>query len=408
MIDFYRLRLGKHQKKMMKYLKYVFNDHFILVCMFGVGAFGYYYSNFVKTLDMEFFYGSLIVCFIWLVSLKIGKVATLLQEADKVFLLPKERNMISYLKYSIRYSFVVPAISLALITAVTMPILVATTEIVFNDFIFFMLTLWLLKGSDLLIQMVSFYLNTEKLVMYQRIIWGVISVSAVILDLFFVKWSGMILALLYQIVMFNQTKKWVDTHQLDWEKGIKSEKKRMKRIYTFINLFTDVPGLSSDIKRRQYADVLLNKIKKDSSQTYFYLYTRVFIRGAEYSGLVVRLTLIGILVLFFSSHVWLSIIISGLFVYLLGFQLIPIYGEFDYMVMTALYPIPIGQKKDAVKRLIRDVLFIVVVLFGATGLYRLPSIGEAGVLIGVLLVEWLGFTMVYVPKRLKKMEKNVF
>lgn len=98
MIDFYRLRLGKHQKKMMKYLKYVFNDHFILVCMFGVGAFGYYYSNFVKTLDMEFFYGSLIVCFIWLVSLKIGKVATLLQEADKVFLLPKERNMISYLK----------------------------------------------------------------------------------------------------------------------------------------------------------------------------------------------------------------------------------------------------------------------------------------------------------------------
>lgn len=49
MNNFFQLRLAKHQKKMMKYLRYVLNDHFVLVCLFLFGGVGFYYSNWLKT-----------------------------------------------------------------------------------------------------------------------------------------------------------------------------------------------------------------------------------------------------------------------------------------------------------------------------------------------------------------------
>lgn len=34
MSSFFQKRLARHQKKMMKYMRYVLNDHFVLVCLF--------------------------------------------------------------------------------------------------------------------------------------------------------------------------------------------------------------------------------------------------------------------------------------------------------------------------------------------------------------------------------------
>ena len=44
MHDFFLLRRQRHQKKMMKYMRYVLNDHFVLVCLFLVGGLAFYYS----------------------------------------------------------------------------------------------------------------------------------------------------------------------------------------------------------------------------------------------------------------------------------------------------------------------------------------------------------------------------
>lgn len=50
MSGFFGIRLARHLKKMMKYMRYVFNDHFILVCVFLLGGLGFYYSQVLKTL----------------------------------------------------------------------------------------------------------------------------------------------------------------------------------------------------------------------------------------------------------------------------------------------------------------------------------------------------------------------
>ena len=61
MNNFFQLRLAKHQKKMMKYLRYVLNDHFVLVCLFLFGGVGFYYSNWLKTLTTPFQMGGIIL-----------------------------------------------------------------------------------------------------------------------------------------------------------------------------------------------------------------------------------------------------------------------------------------------------------------------------------------------------------
>ncbi len=70
---------------------------------------------------------------------------------------------------------------------------------------------------------------------------------------------------------------------------IQKEQNRMHRIYKFIQLFTDIPEVSSTVKRRKYLDPLLGVVKKTSENTYAYLFIRSFLRGSEYSGLLFRL-----------------------------------------------------------------------------------------------------------------------
>ncbi|MEL5940452.1 ABC transporter permease, partial [Tetragenococcus halophilus] len=46
---FFQARLKKHQKRILRYMKYVLNDHFVLMMTFLLGGIGFYYSNWLKT-----------------------------------------------------------------------------------------------------------------------------------------------------------------------------------------------------------------------------------------------------------------------------------------------------------------------------------------------------------------------
>ena len=297
MSAFYKKRLASHRSQMMKYMKYVLNDHFILVMIIGMGGFGLYYSEFVKTLDPSFVLGKVIGILLCVISVFIGKLATLMKEADSIFLLPKERQMLTYLKASLKHSIVIPFVVIALITGVLMPLFVATSHVVFTDYYLLVLNLWGLKLAHLMIQLQEQYLNTEKRTQWQLLGLMIVSVTTVSLNVVVMPWLGLPITLVFLLVVDRLSRQSIGVHPLNWEKSIHLERKRLKKIYSFINLFTDVPGLATDVKRRPYLDGLLNRIKKEQGQTYRYLYSRVFLRGTEYSGLVMRLTIIGSLIL---------------------------------------------------------------------------------------------------------------
>lgn len=406
MTAFFTKRLGNHQKKMMRFLKYVMNDHFVLVCMIALGGMGYYYSSYLKTLDTSVSYMRILVLVIWLLAISIGKLSTLIQEADGVFLLPKEPEMLPYLKKGLQHSLIIPIVSEAIIIGVSFPLLVATTQIEFSSYIWFLLSAVTLKYSHLWIQLESLYLDTKKVVYWQDFIWFVGAILSFSLGLYVSPYLSLISAVIFGVVLVLVAKKNVQNSQLDWDKSIISEQQRLKRIYSFFNLFTDVPGIATQVKRRRYMDGVLNRIKKETANTYLYLYSRVLVRSSEYSGLIIRLTLVGLILIWFSQSFWLMIIVGVLFIYLIGFQMLPMYHAFDYMLMTQLYPVDTSQKRQAVNSLIRWVLVSVVTLFSIATLIVFPDKKAAAEIVIAYVVMTLFMTYIYLPNRLKKIEKK--
>ena len=401
MKQFFSQRLQRHQKQMTRYLRYVFNDHFALISTFLVGGLGLYYSELLKTLPRPFPLGGVIVVAVWLFVLPLGRLATLTKPADLIFLLAKEGQMTSYLSQALRYSLWLPFGVLFLTVGATMPLVVVTANSTFASFPYFLGMMWLLKLGDLSLQRTRLYQETQQQVKQQRGIWLVSALVAALASIYVVPWLGLVISILQAIWVLFGVKS--NRQLLDWDYMIQAEQSRLMRIYRFINLFTDVPQITTEAKRRKYLDWLLAKIKPAQSNTYLYLYLRRVIRGGQYGGLYVRLSLIGGFVLFFVDELWISLLIGCLFLYLIGFQLIPLINEFQYMVLTHLYPVPEKQKAAAIKKILGALLLVTAVLFGVICCLRLPFVWQGG----IAFLGFLGFAGlflgIYLPGRLKKM-----
>ncbi|KAF1299083.1 multidrug ABC transporter permease [Enterococcus sp. JM4C] len=404
MSDFFQKRLARHQKRMMRYMRYVFNDHFVLVCLFLLGGVGFYYSNLLKTLPDNFFWGNGIVALIWLASLYVGSFVTLAEPADMVFLLPKENEMGAYFKRSFAYSCLVPFFLLVLVSGFLMPLLVISGGFQFGEFFWFLLMLWSLKFSQLQVQRYGLYQISQTEKNTSRILWLVSAIVILFVGVYTFSWLGAILGVAQAVGVSFYFKRRLSAG-LDWEAMVDKEQNRLHRLYQFINLFTDVPEITATVKRRKYLDGVLNFIPRQHKQTYLYLYARRMLRGSEFSGLYLRLVAIGSLFLYFLDSLWFSVGLGVVFLYLIGFQLIPLYNQFHYMVLTQLYPVSSGQKGRAIQSLIGLLLLVAAVIFGLFALVGLKNLQEAGISLASYLVVVLGFTKLYVPSRIKKMER---
>ena len=401
MTSFFQQRVRLHQRRMQRYLKYVFNDHFAFTMTFLLGGVGYYYSNLLKTLPSPYPLGKMLVILFWILMLHFGRFASLTQLPDSIFLLPKETQMRDYLKKALTYSCYFPFGVLLLTTAMAMPLVViATGGYPFSSVLFFLLMNWSLKFSHLLIQRLDFFQDMEKQRRQAYLIWLGISLLIFLTSLFYSYYLALLFSLL-QVVFFYQWL-WVKmTAPIDWDQLIHGEQTRLRRVYQFINLFTDVPEMQGTIKRRKYLDVFLSKIKFQQRNTYLYLFTRHFLRGTEYSGLYLRLTIFGSLLLLFVTELWFVLGIGGLFLYLIGFQLLPLGEQFRYVTTVQLYPIQDKQKQKALQQLLFVLLLLTSSIFGFIAFLSLLSIVKGLFVLFCYFVIASLFTFIYLPYRLK-------
>ncbi|MGG5369826.1 ABC transporter permease [Enterococcus sp. AZ196] len=401
MHDFFLLRRQRHQKKMMKYMRYVLNDHFVLVCLFLVGGLAFYYSNLLKQLPPDFPWSLPIVGVIWWFALPFGKLATLVEPADMAFLLPKEKEMGDYLSRGLRHSLAFPFVVELLICGALLPLVVLAKQISFTNFFFYLIMLWGLKFSHLRLQRLACYQKTQEQTQRLLVLWFIVSGAILFVSLYSTAWIGTVLSLVatFAFISLTQERK----RLLDWSKMIDRENARLHRIYQFINLFTDVPEVEAKVRRRKYLDGLLAKISFKQENTYLYLFARGALRGAEFGGLFFRLLIVGGVLLFSLNDFRFVTGVSLLFVYLIGFQMIPLYNQFDYISSTQLYPVPTKYKRAALQRLMVILLFAAAIIFTLCSLVHL-SIVESMLLLVLLLIEIGLFAWFYLPARIKKME----
>lgn len=402
MKELFATRLKQHQKQMMRYLRYVFNDHFVLACTFLLGGVGLYYSDFVKTLPANFLPGKVVILIVLVGLLHVGTFVSLTKPADQVFLLPKEVQMQDFLNRAFRYSLWFPLAVLVLGAGFLMPLYVVSTQQSYWAFFPLVLLLWSLKVAFL-------YLRRYQLVQNPWLasrcypLWLVTSGAMLAVALWFSPWLGLIGSLLLDLVYRELLLKRVK-QPLAWDKMIATENRRLQRIYRFINLFTDVPQIATSVRRRKYFDGILALIPKDQGHSYLYLFSHRLLRGSDFGGLYARLLVLGSLLLYFVAERWFSIGLGCLFLYLIGFQLAPLYNQFQYMVMTQLYPLPQKQKARALQQLIVGLLLFAGLVFTLVSCFVYPDWVERAWLLGSFSLFSLIFGYLYLPRRWKKMQ----
>ena len=95
-------RFKTYQKKVMKYAKYMMNDHFMIVFFFLFGFLLFQYSTWLKTIRILEWPLILFVSLLLAVFPLFGEIATYVEEADLHFLSVIGEDFKTYFKRAIR------------------------------------------------------------------------------------------------------------------------------------------------------------------------------------------------------------------------------------------------------------------------------------------------------------------
>lgn len=391
-----------YYKKLLKYFRYIFNDHFSLVLFFMIGAGGYAYSNYLETITS----GSVQPLFFLLLAYYFfttrSSVTLVVEEADEIFLLAKEEEFYPILKGAVIKSYLQSLIPLALLTFITFPIIVQVKEATVAEGILLFLGLASLKWLNLLVKIYPyFYQSNEdyqkyKIAMYLVTLITIYSMNFIIINItalvaVFFAVGGVILFLTGRIYF---------DHLLKWDTMINIEEARLHKLYRFIQIFMDVPHMETNIRRLSSMDKLLDWFSLRYPQAPYYYLIRTVIRNTEYSLLVLRLTVIGVFFLIVTNSYLFSVGLTLIFIYMLGFQLISLVKVIDTVPQFQFYPLTTKEKTKAALRLINQLLLLMTLFFTLSTIFNLGATGLTVFPIGALAAYI--FSYFYVPTRLEE------
>lgn len=396
MNNLWKKRLNLYLKRMIKYYRYVFNDHFVIALLFLLGGISYTYSNFIKSLNVDLSYpwAKPVVIIALLVMLQFGKVGTLIDEPDKVFLLPQEKGMREYLMKAQKRAWVSNSVIQIVVWIVLLPFIYYGVHLNLVESIILLLSQVALKVAQVNLFFIRAFEAKYQAGKYSLILNYVVPLIVYTLGLY----ASIYFALGITVGLILYLKSLPKNKIIQWNYLIDVEKLRLMRKYSFFNLFTDVPQVKKKAKRRKYLDWLIPKFKN----VYGYLFIRAIIRNGEYSGLYVRLTVIESIVLLFIPKFWLSLVIGMLFIYLIGFQMLPLYKYFDDNVFVHLYPLETNSKGKEFKSILLALLIINAFISAIAVYIAIQNLLLSGAFLALVLVESILFVYGYANLRLEK------
>lgn len=392
-------RFSRTSKELSRYLRYILNGHLVIVLVFLLGSAAYYYQEWLKGIP-DNFPAAIIMAAVIALVLTYSPIFTFMSEADKIFLIPLETSLNGYFKKSIFISFTLQIYLLAICLAVLMPLYAAVNNGDFKSFFYFLIAVIAVKYVNLLVRWhVQYYqegtvLKTDSLIRF--------CVNLVFLYLLFsnaaIYFTIVPFVILMGLYMYykGQTK----GKGLKWEFLIRQDEKRMTSFYRLANLFTDVPKLKNTVKRREWLDFLLVKIPFQQDKTFTYLLARTLLRSGDYFGLMVRLTIIGGGGLYFLTFGIGQVAVVVLFLYLTGFQLLPLWNHHQYHALLELYPLSAKDKEKSFLTLLRLVLSIQTVIL-SMAVFAGGQMATAAVSLIAGMIFTFYFVSLYSQKKIK-------
>lgn len=396
--ELWKKRFIQNSNETRKYLRYMLNDHLLLVLLFALGGAAYYYKNWVEALPNDFPY-LFVMAFILAAVLTNSPIRTFLKEADIAFLLQIEEKLSQYFRRSIYYSLLTQTFWIILVLMVLFPIYKKFTPYSFSAGILFFCFFVVMKLWNILVKWNVQYFSEPKVQMSDFIVRFALNFSFLCLLLAGANMVFLIIIAVIMLVLYGYFKKSAQTKMLKWNYLIEQEAKRMHLFYRVANLFTDVPSLKDRIKRRKWLDWALNFVHYSKQHTYSYLYLRTFLRTSDYLGLYFRLTIIGGLGIYFAPFYYGKIVITILFIYLTGFQLMTLWMQHDTKLWVSLYPVQLAQRKKSFIKLLTGLLVIQTCLLSIFLIGQMMLI-LLSILFGVCFTYF--FTHLYMKNKIQK------
>lgn len=406
MSELWKERLKRHQLNQFKYLRLIFNDTFVLAFIVLLGALGFWYSNLLDTIHSQLWFGKLLVVAILFLTAQAGKLATMMEDPDSTFLLVREKQFFKYFKAAENYSRFLPIVLIAVITFLLSPFAVQGAGMNVWDVVFLGIATIIIKMILLDVQLVGLYGKDQMFGVNVPLLMSLVYLILALVASYTFTWLAPILLLVLWVWFNSKVKSFADAGHLQWQKAITDENQRMFRVKRFYNLFTDVPGISSKIKRRKWLDFAVNGIKLKHDNTYLYLFARGVIRNNEYIGLVLRLTILQVILLCLIDNFYISLIVEMLFIYLVGFQLKPYFKEVMQNLMQRLYPVAAKSKIAAFTKISNTMLLIQWFVSIFAVLYKFGLSANSGIIIvaGLVVIGFLNY--LYMPHQLRKFLDN--
>jgi ABC-2 type transport system permease protein len=354
----WKQRVIAYFNELKRYLRYMFNDHLLFILLIGIGAGAVAYKQWVNGLSYDFPF-AFVVSLVLAPFLTHSPVQTLLKEADLVFLLPAEKQLTPYFQRAFLFSLMMQIYMLLIVIAAISPLYAKFSHV---SFLFLFIVLLLLKVWNMWITWKGNYFIEP---IMHRLSWGVRLVLNFLFMYFLLakapigftaSLSAIMLILLGYFVRATKQK------GLKWERLIHQDAKRMMTFYRLANLFTDVPQLKEQVKRRKWLDVFLPLVSYRQENTFLYLYMRTFFRASDYLGLYIRLIIIACLLIYIVPSSYGKSAVLLFFIYATGFQLYTLSRHHRTKMMIKLYPIGNEQNKEALLRFLFVLLFIQTII----------------------------------------------
>ena len=321
--ELFETRVRKYQKKSMKYMRYVLNDHFLIVLFFLFGFIMVQYSSWIQSIRvLELPLLGLLGALLASVPF-FGGVATLLEPADGIFLSVVGQDFKAYLQKAIRRSWMLPILVMLAATGIIFPIVAA-----FGANLSMLVKLFLLQVlfKDLLFRCTKYayrgvlhFTWMEKLGIYMIAVVNFFGMFLWISE----GWSIVLLVIPVLLSIFVEQYYGKAAFVYQFDKMIEMELERQQRIYRLFALFVDVPMLHKPhAHRRTYLDGVLKMLVGNQPSGHRYLVSRTVIRTSQYMSLLLQLAVVSFVVALFSQPYYWNFIVNALLMMLLGFQLV--------------------------------------------------------------------------------------
>ena len=320
-------RFKTYQKKVMKYAKYMMNDHFMIVFFFLFGFLLFQYSTWLKTIRILEWPLILFISLLLAVFPLFGEIATYVEEADLHFLSVIGEDFKPYFKRAICYSWIFPLVMNGIATIFVLPIFMQAYGNGTIPFIDIFVTLLSLKGFHFMVQKSvlegklpkNSYYNLALYLVNSICLFGILSL---IPNIFSLLMALVLMVLSIVLYRFASAK---SVHFV-WNELIGHEQMRQQRIFRVIALFVDVPFLKKhQAKRNQSLDIFVGKLTPNRIHPYRYLLVRTALRSSNYVTVFLQM-IVATVLLSFASSIWYWIMaIQSIMIVVICFQFASLY-----------------------------------------------------------------------------------